>query len=118
MVIFEVFWSKSRVLGQIGRSGKVLGFISSNFGPDPTAGCLLKGNNRGAIIIIIIIPDGSRPYTSRAMEIQSEYADRVPTDTGEVGRNMEAVECHVHVADVKENCGFSLGVQGARGGVR
>ena len=53
-VIFEVFWSKSRVLGQIGRSGKVLGFISSNFGPDPTAGCLLKGNNRGAIIIIII----------------------------------------------------------------
>ena len=55
-VIFEVFWSKSRVLGQIGRSGKVLGFISSNFGPDPTAGCLLKGNNRGAIIIIII-PD-------------------------------------------------------------
>ena len=55
-VIFQVFWSKSRVLGQIGRSGKVLGFISSNFGPDPTAGCLLKGNNRGAIIIIII-PD-------------------------------------------------------------
>ena len=55
-VIFQVFWSKSRVLGQIGRSGKVLGFISSNFGPDPTAGCLLQGNNRGAIIIIII-PD-------------------------------------------------------------
>ena len=54
MVIFEVFWSKSRVLGQIGRSGKVLGFISSNFGPDPTAGCLLQGNNRGAIIIMII----------------------------------------------------------------
>ena len=52
--IFQVFWSKSRVLGQIGRSGKVLGFISSNFGPDPTAGCLLQGNNRGAIIIIII----------------------------------------------------------------
>ena len=52
--IFQVFWSKSRVLGQIGRSGKVLGFISSNFGPDLTAGCLLKGNNRGAIIIIII----------------------------------------------------------------
>ena len=55
-VIFQVFWSKSRVLGQIGRSGKVLGFISSDFGPDPTAGYLLKGNNRGAIIIIII-PD-------------------------------------------------------------
>ena len=55
-VIFQVFWSKSRVLGHIGRSGKVLGFISSNFGPDPTAGRLLKGNNRGAIIIIII-PD-------------------------------------------------------------
>ena len=53
---FEVFWTKSKVLGQIGRSGKVLGFISSNFGPDPTAGHLLKGNNRGAIIIIII-PD-------------------------------------------------------------
>ena len=47
MVNFQVFWSKSRVLGQIGRSGKVLGFISSNFGPDPTAGCLLKGNNGG-----------------------------------------------------------------------
>ena len=58
MVIFEVFWSKSRVLGQIGRSGKVLGFISSNFGPNPTAGRLLKGNNRGAIIIIII-PDNA-----------------------------------------------------------
>ena len=55
-VIFQVFWTKSRVLGQIGRSGKVLGFISSNSGPDPTAGCLLKGNNRGAIIIMII-PD-------------------------------------------------------------
>ena len=54
--IFQVFWSKSKVLGQIGRSGKVLGFISSNFGPDPTAGYLLKGNNRGAIVIIII-PD-------------------------------------------------------------
>ena len=53
-VIFQVFRTKSRVLGQIGRSGKVLGFISSNFGPDPTAGYLLKGNNRGAIIIIII----------------------------------------------------------------
>ena len=53
-VIFQVFWSKSRVLGQIGRSGKVLGFISSNFGPDPTAGCLLKGNNRAAILIIFI----------------------------------------------------------------
>ena len=56
MVIFEVFWSKSRVLGRIGRSGKVLGFISSNFGPNPTAGRPPKGNNRGAIIIIII-PD-------------------------------------------------------------
>ena len=54
--IFKVFWSKSRVLGQIGRSGKVLGFISSNFGPNPTAGRPPKGNNRGAIIIIII-PD-------------------------------------------------------------
>ena len=53
-VIFQVFWTKSMVLGQIGRSGKVLGFISSNFGPDPTAGCLLQGNSRGAIIIIII----------------------------------------------------------------
>ena len=53
-VIFEVFWTKSRVLGQIGRSGKVLGLISSNFGPGPTAGCLLNGNNRGATIIIII----------------------------------------------------------------
>jgi hypothetical protein len=52
-VVFQVFWTKSRVLGQIGRSGKVLGFISSNFGPDPTAGRLLKGNNRGAIIINI-----------------------------------------------------------------
>ena len=55
-VIYQVFWTKSRVLGQIGRSGKVLGFISSNFGPDPTAGCLQKGNHREAIIIIII-PD-------------------------------------------------------------
>ena len=55
-VNFEVFWSKSRVLGQIGRSGKVLGFISSNFGPNPTAGRPPQGNNRGAIIIIII-PD-------------------------------------------------------------
>ena len=64
MVFFEVFWFKLRVLGQIGRSGKVLGFISSNFGPNPTAGCLLKGNNRGAIIIIII-PDKylKVPYT-------------------------------------------------------
>ena len=53
-VDFEVFWSKSRVLGQIGRSGKVLGFISSNFGPNPTAGRPPKGNNRGAIIIISI----------------------------------------------------------------
>ena len=35
------------VLGQIGRSGKVLGFISSNFGPNPTAGRPPKGNNRG-----------------------------------------------------------------------
>ena len=33
MVIFQVFWSKSGVLGQIGRSGKVLGFISCNFSP-------------------------------------------------------------------------------------
>ena len=56
MVIFKVVCSKSRVLGQIGRSGKVLGFISSNFGPNPTAGRPPKGNNRGAIIIIII-PD-------------------------------------------------------------
>ena len=55
---FRVFWSNLRVLGRIGRSGKVLGFISSNFGPDPTAGCLLKGNNRGAIIIIIIPDQG------------------------------------------------------------
>ena len=57
-VIFQVFWSKSRVLGQIGMSGKVLGSISSNFGPDPTVGRLLKGNNRGAIIIIIIPEKG------------------------------------------------------------
>ena len=54
----QVFWTKSRVLGQIGRSGKVLGFISSNLGPDPTAGCLLKGNNRGATIVIIIPANG------------------------------------------------------------
>ena len=53
-VIFQVFWSNSRVLGLIGRSGKVLGFISFNFGLNPTAGRLLQGNNRGAIIIIII----------------------------------------------------------------
>ena len=66
VVIFEVFWSKSRVLGQIGRSGKVLGFISSNFGPNPTAGRPPKGNNRGAIIIIVIPaswrPIGYRPH--------------------------------------------------------
>ena len=67
-VIFQVFWSKSRVLGQIGRSGKVLGFISSNFGPDPTAGCLLKGNNRGAIIIIII------PDVRKLIFSESSYA--------------------------------------------
>ena len=54
VVIFEVFWSKSKVLGQIGRSGKVLGFISSNFGPNPTAGRPPKGNNRGTITIVII----------------------------------------------------------------
>ena len=59
-VDFEVFWSKSRVLGQIGRSGKVLGFISSNFGPNPTAGRPPKGNNRGAIIIIIIPDEATR----------------------------------------------------------
>ena len=59
-VDFNVFWSKSRVLGRIGRSGKVLGFISSNFGPNPTAGRLLKGNHRGAIIIIIIPDDCER----------------------------------------------------------
>ena len=57
MVIVKVFWSKSRVLGQIGRSGKVLGFISSNFGPNPTAGRPPKGNNRGAIIKIVIPDD-------------------------------------------------------------
>ena len=56
MVNFEGFWSKSTVLGRIGRSGKVLGFISSNFGTNPTAGRPPKGNNPGAIIIIII-PD-------------------------------------------------------------
>ena len=53
---FRVFWSNLRVLGRIGRSGKVLGFISSNFGPNPTAGRPPKGNNR-VTIIIIIIPD-------------------------------------------------------------
>ena len=53
-VMFEVFWPKSKGLGRIGRSGKVLGFISSNFGPNPTAGRPPKGNNRGTIIIIII----------------------------------------------------------------
>ena len=52
-VTFQVFWTKSMVLGQIGRSGKVLGVISFNFGPNPTPGRLLKGNDRGAIIIII-----------------------------------------------------------------
>ena len=57
VVIFEVFRTKSKVLGRIGRSGKVLGFISSNFGPNPTAGRPPKGNNQGAIIIKII-PDG------------------------------------------------------------
>ena len=67
VVIVDVFWSKSRVLGQIGRSGKVLGFISSNFGPNPTAGRPPKGNNRGAIIIIII------PVNGKTHEKQRKY---------------------------------------------
>ena len=54
MVMFQVFWTTSKVLGQIGRSGKVLGFMSFNFGPNPTAGRPPEGNNRGAIIIILI----------------------------------------------------------------
>ena len=54
--IFQVFSAKSRVLGQIGRSGKVLGFISSNFGPDPTTGCLLQG------LSLIHISEPTRPY--------------------------------------------------------
>ena len=58
---FLDFWLKSRVPGQIGRSGKVLGFISSKLGPNPTAGRPPKGNNRGAILIIII-PDGNSRY--------------------------------------------------------
>ena len=70
-VIFQVFWTKSRVLGRIGRSGKVLGFISSNFGPNPTAGRPLKGNNRGAIIIIII-PD-IRRYRKNMRKTKKNY---------------------------------------------
>ena len=66
VVIFQVFWSKSKVLGRIGRSGKVLGFISSNFGPNPTAGRLLKGNKRGAILIIIIPAAKSGPKTAKS----------------------------------------------------
>ena len=56
LVNFAVFWSKLGVPGRTGRSVKVLGFISSNFGPNPTAGLPPKGNNRGAIIIMVI-PD-------------------------------------------------------------
>ncbi len=53
-IIFYIFWSKSTVLGWIGRSGKALGFISADFGPNPTTGSPEKGNNWRAIIIIII----------------------------------------------------------------
>ena len=49
--VFQVFWSNLSVLGRIGRSGMVLGFISSNFEPDPMAG---RPQIRGAIIIIVI----------------------------------------------------------------
>ena len=42
-----------------GANRKVLGFISSNFGPNPTPGSLGKGNHRGAILIIVI-PDRER----------------------------------------------------------
>ena len=43
------------------RSGKILGFISRtcNFGPNPTAGRPPKGNNRGAIIIMIVPEQGN-----------------------------------------------------------
>ena len=75
VAIFEVFWSKSRVLGQIGRSGKVLGFISSNFGPNPTAGRPPKGNNRGTINIMIIpakLIQGFELFQSHPVDIQLE----------------------------------------------
>ncbi len=52
-VIFRLSGKKMKVLGRIGRSGKVLGFISSNFGAT-AAGGPPKGNNGKAIIIIII----------------------------------------------------------------
>ena len=47
---------KSMVLGRIGMSGKVLRFISSNYGPNPTAGRPPKGDNPGAIIIMMLPP--------------------------------------------------------------
>ena len=65
VVIFDVFWSKSRVLGRIGRSGKVLGFISFNFGPNPTAGRPPKGNNRGTVIVCASRIPPRRPRTLR-----------------------------------------------------
>ena len=85
MVIFEVFWTKSRVLGQIGRSGRVLGFISSNFGPNPTAGRPPKGNNRGAIIIIVIPvilsrAKSSNRRTDRQSDRQTDGQTDGPTD--------------------------------------
>ena len=54
MVFFYIFWSILRDLGRIGRSGKALGFISSNLGQIRQRNAPPKGNNRGAIIIIVI----------------------------------------------------------------
>ena len=45
LAILEIFWSKSTVLGWIGRSGKALGFISADVGPNPTTGSPEKGSN-------------------------------------------------------------------------
>ena len=75
MVIFEVFFSKSTVLGQIRKSGKALGFISSNLRPNPTVECPPKGNNRGAMIIIIISEKYTKSKKKTHNTKSNEYFD-------------------------------------------
>ena len=53
-VDFYLFWCTSMILGWMVRSGKALGFISSDLDPNPSTGSPEKGSNRGAIIIIRI----------------------------------------------------------------
>ena len=91
VVFFQAFWTKLRVLGQIGRSGKVLGFISSNFGPNPTAGRPPKGNNRGAIIIIIIQEKGQKGYSLVKAAKTAKSVSKASDVVGKVGDAQTAV---------------------------